>query len=136
MVTFDEAMTMISVARKKAEAMNIKLSFCVVDLHGAVIASARMDGARPMTTENARGKATGAAAFGRPSIELGQMASGPQSQSIHQINQFQFGGRILFAQGAVPIVREGQLEGAFGGSGALSSEDEECVKAGAAAIGA
>jgi hypothetical protein len=39
---------------------------------------------------------------------------------MQSLNQMQ-GGRMLFAQGAVPIVRDGAVEGAVGVSGAAGA---------------
>ena len=42
------------------------------------------------------------------------------------------GGRMLPAQGAVPIDKNGEPVGALGGSGATAQQDEECAHAGGA----
>jgi glc operon protein GlcG len=44
------------------------------------------------------------------------------------------GGHIIPGQGAVPIIRGGQLEGARGVGGGTSEEDEDCARAGVATI--
>ena len=41
---------------------------------------------------------------------------------------------MLFLQGAVPIMKNGQLVGAMGCSGAASQQDEDAAKAGLAAM--
>jgi uncharacterized protein GlcG (DUF336 family) len=38
------------------------------------------------------------------------------------------------AQGALPIIRNGELIGAIGGSGGTSEQDEDCARAGLEAL--
>ena len=38
------------------------------------------------------------------------------------------------AQGALPIIQSGQIVGAIGGSGGTSQQDEDCARAGMAAL--
>ena len=44
------------------------------------------------------------------------------------------GGRIAYAQGAVPIVRDGHQIGAVGVGGGTGQQDEDVAKAGVAAL--
>jgi uncharacterized protein GlcG (DUF336 family) len=44
------------------------------------------------------------------------------------------GGRMLPDQGAVPVIRNGELIGAIGGSGSTGQQDEECAQPGAATL--
>jgi glc operon protein GlcG len=76
----------------------------------------------------AQGKAATSAGFGRPSGAL--PADSPVIQSIIAT----LGGRMLPAQGAVPIYKHGALVGAIGGSGATAQQDEACAQAGGAAL--
>jgi glc operon protein GlcG len=133
-ITLEEALTMLQAARKKADSMNVKLSFCIVDARGDLVLAARMDGARHYTVDVARGKAIVSASFGQPSGAVAERAA--QGVTLQSLNEVAFQGKLMFAQGAVPIVRNGQLEGAIAGSGAQSAQDEECARVGAAAIGA
>jgi uncharacterized protein GlcG (DUF336 family) len=43
-------------------------------------------------------------------------------------------GKIAYAQGALPIMRDGRLIGAVGVGGGTSQQDEDCASAGAAAL--
>ena len=81
-----------------------------------------------MSATVAQGKAAASAGFGRPSGALA--ADSPVIQSIITT----LGGRMLPAQGAVPIYKNGELEGAIGGSGATAQQDEECAQAGGATL--
>jgi len=44
------------------------------------------------------------------------------------------GGEMIMGQGAVPIIRNGVVEGACGVGGGTSQEDEDCAKAGVALL--
>jgi len=66
--------------------------------------------------------------FGRASGAL--QADSPVIQAIIA----NMGGRMLPAQGAVPLHKNGELVGAIGGSGATAQEDEECAQAGSATL--
>ncbi len=128
-ITLKEAEAAVRAAQGKAEALAIKVSVSVVDDHGDLVAYARMDGARFYTADVSRGKAMVSAWFGQPSGDMAARASNPVFQSISQMN----GGRLVFGQGAVPVVRGGQVAGAIGVSGGSSAQDEECAVAGRAA---
>ena len=43
-------------------------------------------------------------------------------------------GRLIMGQGAVPIMRDGEVIGACGVGGGTAEEDEECARAGIDAI--
>ena len=103
-----EANRMIQATIAKAEELNVKLSIAVCDAGGSLIAFNRMQGASATTATVAQGKVAAAAGFGRPSGALS--ADSPIIQSIISM----MGGRMLPAQGAVPLHKEGELVGAHG----------------------
>ncbi|MBI4340099.1 MAG: heme-binding protein [Chloroflexi bacterium] len=117
-------------AKAKALQMGVRVAIAVVDARGDLWAMVRLDGARWTVSEVCRGKAFAAATFGRPSGELTANAGSPVIQAIIAMQ----GGRLIPAQGAVPLIEEGQVIGAVGVSGAASSEDEEIAAAGAKAL--
>src|ERR1700757_575818 len=45
------------------------------------------------------------------------------------------GGHMIMGQGAVPIIRNGVVEGACGVGGGTSQEDEDCARAGVEVLG-
>ncbi|MDA1092897.1 MAG: heme-binding protein [Acidobacteria bacterium] len=65
--------------------------------------------------------------FGAPSGGLTRIASLGLDKVIE-------GGEMLFLQGAVPIMKDGQTVGALGCSGAAAQQDEDAANAGVAAI--
>ena len=127
-LTLAEANRMLQAAIAQAETLNIKLSVAVVDAGGHLMAFNRMEGANWITATVAQGKAVAAAGFGRPSGML--PADSPVIQAVIAAQ----GGRMLPAQGGVPVIRNGELLGAVAGSGGTGQQDEECAQAGVAAL--
>ena len=87
-----------------------------------------MEGASAVSAIVSQGKAAASAGFGRASGAL--QADSPVIQAIIA----SMGGRMLPAQGAVPLHKNGELGGAIGGSGATAQEDEEGAQAGSGAL--
>ena len=77
-------------------------------------------------------KAIASAGFARPSGELAERAGSPIIQGIAAAE----GGHMIPSQGAVPIIRNGVLEGACGVGGGTAQQDEDCAKAGVAKVAA
>ena len=127
-ITLEDANRMIQAALAKASEIDVKVSIAVCDGGGNLIAFGRMDGASSISAVVAQGKAAASAGFGRPSGAL--QADSPVIQAVIAA----MGGRMLPAQGAVPVVQDGSLAGAIGGSGATAEQDEECARAGLAAL--
>jgi uncharacterized protein GlcG (DUF336 family) len=123
-----EANKILQAAISKAEEMNIRLSVAVCDAGGHLMAFNRMEGANTVTSIVAPGKAAAAAAFGRASGTI--QADSPVIQAVLAAA----GGHMLPAQGGVPIFKDGQLLGSVGASGGTGQQDEECARAGLAAI--
>ena len=124
-LTLAEANRMIQGAIAKAGELNVTLSIAVCDPGGNTLAFSRMDGTSAITAIVAQGKAAAAAGFGRPSGTL--QADSPVIQAVIAT----MGGRMLPAQGAVPVHKGGELVGAIGASGATAQLDEDCAQAGA-----
>lgn len=111
-----------------AEELGVRLSVAVVDAGGQLVAFQRMEGAIAVSATAAPGKAVGSVFFGRDSRLID--AGSPVMQAILGSQ----GGRIIPAQGAVPIYRDGALVGAIGGSGGTAQQDEDCVRKGLEAL--
>ena len=69
-----------------------------------------MDRALILAIEGSRGKAVASVIFGQPSGELEVRADRPVMRAL----SIQMGGRFIMGQGAVPILRNGQVIGAGG----------------------
>ena len=78
-----EAKKALAATEEAAIEMGVGLSCAVVDSRGALVALARMDGARYFTADVAVGKARASAAFGAPSGELTRLASMGLDEAIH-----------------------------------------------------
>lgn len=129
-ITLDEANTVIAAASAKANEQGTKMGIAVVDAGGRLVAFARMDGAIWGSVYGSQGKAIASAAFGRPSGFFQEMADRPIFQGIKAGE----GDHMILSQGAVPVVKDGEVIGAVGVGGGTGEQDEECAVAGAAAV--
>lgn len=129
-LTLGEANQIVQAAVDKAREMNIKISVAVCDAGGRLMAFNRMDGAIWGSVYGSQGKAIASAGFARPSGELQERAGSPIIQGIVTAE----GGHMIPSQGAVPILRNGVLEGACGVGGGTSQQDEDCARAGVAKL--
>ena len=129
-LTLAESNRIMEAAIAQAAELNIKISVAVVDAGGRLVGLQRMDGAIWASAYGCQGKAVASAAFGRPSGEMQARADTPTPSGIRQRS----GSEMIFGQGAVPIVRDGEVVGACGVGGGTSEEDEQCAAAGVAAL--
>ncbi len=127
-LTLGEANRMVQAAIAEAERIGIKLSVSICDAGGHLMAFNRMEGAIFISVIAAQGKAVGAVGFGRDSSAI--PADSPVIQAIMATQ----GGKIIPAQGALVIVKNGETVGAIGGSGGTAQQDEDCARVGLAAL--
>lgn len=102
------------------------MSIAVVDASGHLVALARMDGARWLSTDTAIGKAFTAAAYAEPSA-----AQGDKARSLPQFAtalSAMTAGRYVPQVGGLPVLRQGRCVGGVGASGATGEQDEEIVR--------
>jgi glc operon protein GlcG len=125
-LTLEEANRIVGGALAKARELNIKISAAVVDSGGRLVALQRMDNAIWASAYGCQGKAVASAGFGRASGEMAARADQPTPRGIATAE----GGHMIMGQGAVPIIRNGIVEGACGVGGGTSQEDEDCARAG------
>ena len=129
-LTLAEANQVIQAAITRAKELNIKVSVAVCDAGGRLVAFNRMDNAIWAGVYGCQGKAIASVAFGRASGELAERAGSPIVQGIAAAE----GGHMIPSQGAVPIIRNGVVEGACGVGGGTSQQDEDCARAGVAKV--
>ena len=129
-LTTAEAEKILQAAKAKATEMGLRVSIAVVDTRGELMTMVRLDGARWPTARVCQGKAYASVTYGVPSADLAQRADGP----IFRNMMIQEGGRLIPAQGAVPIKRGDEVIGAVGVSGAASAQDEEIATTGVQAL--
>jgi uncharacterized protein GlcG (DUF336 family) len=125
-----EADQIMQGAVAKARELNIKISVAVCDAGGRLVAFNRMDGAIWGSVYGSQGKAIASAAFARPSGELQERADTPIVRGIAAAE----GGHMIPSMGAVPIIRQGVVEGACGVGGGTAQQDEDCARAGVAKL--
>jgi glc operon protein GlcG len=125
-LTLQEANRIVQGALDKARELNIKISVAVCDAGGRLVTFNRMDGAIWGSVYGSQGKAIASAAFARPSGELQERADTPIIRGIAAAE----GGHMIPSQGAVPIIRNGVVEGACGVGGGTGQQDEDCARAG------
>ena len=129
-LTLDEANRIIQGAIAKARELDIRISVAVCDAGGHLLAFQRMDNAIWAGAYGSQGKAVASAAFGRTSGELTERANHPTPRGISAAS----GDRMIMGQGAVPIQRNGVIEGACGVGGGTSQQDEDCARSGVARL--
>jgi glc operon protein GlcG len=129
-LTLADANRVVEGAIAKAQELNIKISVAVCDSGGRLMAFNRMDGAIWGSVYGCQGKAVASAGFARPSGELAERADTPIIRGIAAAE----GGHMIPSQGAVPILRNGVVEGACGVGGGTGQQDEDCAKSGVAKL--
>ncbi len=129
-IRWNDCENILDAARTHAVKIGVAVSIAVVDGRGDVVALARMDDARHFTVDVARGKAMVSGLFGEPSGAFAEQAHLQAFQALNRLNL----DRLIFFQGAVPLIRDGKLFGGIGVSGATAEQDEEIASVGAAAI--
>ena len=130
MINLEEAERVLQAAKAKAIQLGVPMSIAVVDPRGDPVGALRMDIAKFLTFDVARGKAFAAAFWGIPSGDMTAVADNPVIRSVVMME----GGRIIPGQGAVPLLRGAYVIGAVGASGGTGQQDEEVAKAGANAL--
>src|SRR5947208_13599348 len=128
--SWEEANRILRAPLQKAQELNIKISASVCDAGGRPVAFQRMDNAIWASAYASQGKAVASVAFGRPSGEMAERADQPTPRGIAAAS----GGQMIMGQGAVPIIRNGIVEGACGVGGGTSQQDEDCALAGIAQL--
>lgn len=129
-ITLEEAQKALMAGVAKAKELNNRFAIVIVDDHGEVIAAARMDGVAGWVVEMAKGKAMASAFWRQPSGALSERAGSPAMVGLNSI----YNGKIVYAQGAVPVKRGDQVIGAIGAGGAAPANDELVAQAAAATI--
>ena len=131
-VHWEAASAAVHAAARHAEQAGIRVNIAVCDAGGNLAAFLRMPGAFLHSIDIAIDKAYTAAGFG--------LSTGAWPQVLESHSQAVREGipgrpRMVCFGGGLPIVHEGRLVGGIGVSGGSESEDEDCARAGLAAIG-
>jgi glc operon protein GlcG len=129
-LTLAEANSIVTAALARARQLAVHVSVAVCDASGRVIVLNRMDGSYADTNRFSIGKAVVSAGTGLPSGKVTGLVE-PASTGV-VVGE---GAPQIRLPGGLPILRNGAIEGGCGVDGSLSSvQDEECARAGIAAV--
>lgn len=132
-LTVDACLRVLEGALSLGRSRGHRIWVAVADASGELMGFIGCDGAPRISSRVAIDKAFTAVATGQPtSVWKAYLLSAPEEER-EIIRQFP---RYIGAEGGHPIVHEGLVIGGIGVSGANQQVDEECARAGLAAIGA
>jgi glc operon protein GlcG len=126
-LSYDEARKVAEAAGREATSRGVAPVAVVVDAGGDLVYLWRPDAAQVASVGVATDKARTAAIYRRPSKDFEDQAANGRASALHL-------ARSVPLQGGIPLVRDGEVVGAIGVSGASSAdEDQELALLGAAA---
>jgi uncharacterized protein GlcG (DUF336 family) len=128
-----QAKALIAAAQVEAARINKPITAVVVDTGGFIVATERMDGARPLQPSIATAKAYTAAVMQRPSRMLKGWAES-QPGFFAQVSTMGH-HPIVATEGGMTIKRDGELLGGLGISGGTGEEDQQICDAALEALG-
>lgn len=130
-LSYAGARVVVEAASVRAGALGVPTNIAVVDVGGALLAFARLDGAPLLSGSIAQDKAYTVAAFsGVPTHAwFGLIEADPALREgiVHR-------DRLVIFAGGVPVTVDGELVGAVGVSGGSAEQDREIAEAGADAV--
>lgn len=128
-ITLENAKKAATPARAEAEKNHWNMAIAIVDTSGTLVYYEKMDNTQTGSTKLAIEKATTAALFKRPTKAFQDaLAAGGDGLRILSIKD------AVAVEGGIPLVMDGKIVGAIGVSGAASSQDAQCAKAGVDAL--
>jgi len=130
-LTYAGARAVVDAAAARARALEVPVNIAVVDLAGALLAFARLDGAALLSGPIAQDKAYTVAAFnGVPTHAwFGLIEAEPALREgiVHR-------DRLVIFAGGIPVIVDDVLVGAVGVSGGTAAQDRQIAEAGANAV--
>lgn len=128
-INLEMAKRAAAAAAAEARKLNVPMAIAVVDPSGMLVYLEKLDGVQYGSVDVAVDKARSAAQFKRPTkVFFDALAKGGE------------GLRFLSLRGAIPIeggnpiIVDGRIIGAIGLSGGSGPQDDECARAGVAAV--
>tara|TARA_B100001964_G_scaffold149650_1_gene164834 strand:- start:3645 stop:4046 length:402 start_codon:yes stop_codon:yes gene_type:complete len=125
-ITLEESKLICEAAINKRQELGIKIAVSVVDSTLNLVTMQKMDGALILAIDGSKGKAVASVIFGQPTGELEERSKRPTFRAL----EIQWGGRFVMGQGAIPIIKDGEVIGACGVGGGTPEEDETCAASG------
>lgn len=129
-ITAEAASAACRAALAHAEAQGLRINVAVTDASGTLMAFLRMPGAFLHSIDIAIDKAYTASSFGFPTSQWAGAVAGDELLRIG-LNQRP---RLVMFGGGLPIIEAGVRIGGIGVSGGSADEDEDCARAGLAAL--
>ena len=130
-ITAAESARVIEAALARSEELGAVVSITVTDSSGEIAGFARQDESAPINFDISYGQAYTVIQFG--GMRGGKIAKLADYNWFRGASTMR-GGRLLAAEGALPLRRGGDLVGAIGVSGASEADDLAIAEAGAAAL--
>ena len=124
-LSLEVAEKMADAAKAKAVEMDCSMSVAIVDNGGYTITVSRMDGALPLSADEAINMAYTAVMFGAEGAKIMTMVAKPWFQSMVISTQ----GKIVPADGEMPITISGEIVGGIAAAGASNEQDVACCVA-------
>lgn len=126
MITLDKAKKALEASEQKAKELGVAVTTVIVDEHGSIIATSRMDGAIPISPKFAYCKAFTSANLGMPSEGIGAYAV--EGKPYFGINTI-LNGEITPIAGGVPVKMGDKLVGGVGVGGSTDvAQDSQCAQ--------
>lgn len=114
-----------------AKTLGIAINVAITDSGGVLAGFLRMPGAFLHSIDIAIDKAYTAASFGFPTSQWMSVLANDEALKVGLVER----PRLVVFGGGLPIVDNGMRIGGIGVSGGSAEQDEECARAGLAAIG-
>jgi glc operon protein GlcG len=128
-ISLEMAKKMMAAAEAEARKNNWQVVIVIVDSGSQLVMLQRLDGAQYASIDIAKGKATTAVNFRRPTKALEDaIAGGGAGLRLLRVD----GAMPL--EGGIPIIVDGKIVGGIGTSGVLSSQDAQVSRAGLDAL--
>jgi glc operon protein GlcG len=125
-VSLENAKKVAAPALAEAEKNHWNMAVAIVDTSGNLVYYEKMDNTQLGSANVAIDKARCAALFKRPTKAFQDtLAAGGDGLRVLTLKG------VVAVEGGIPLVMDGKIVGAIGVSGAASSQDAQCAKAGA-----
>ncbi|MGE0799088.1 MAG: heme-binding protein [Lautropia sp.] len=122
-ITLKQAIAFVDRGICRAQALDLRLSFVVLDAFGQLVQLDRMDGASLMSPDIAEAKALTALNFMTSTREVAEM-----DRSTLDAIAATVAFRVMPVAGGIPLYAGEQLIGAIGVSGATPPEEDEVAR--------
>ena len=126
-LTLDDCKRILAACEAHAAKKNWAVCISIVDDGGHLLTFQRLDGCASASVAISQGKARSAALRRRPTKNDEEMVNNGRTSALSMPG-------IVFLEGGVPIIVDGETVGAVGVSGVKSSEDAEIAEAGIDAL--